>query len=316
MIRKVYGFFGLRYYMRRKLIAFLKLSRLPFLTPGIAPFTAGILLGILKGYSVDIRLIILSYIGLILIMLATYYSNEYYDYETDRINKEYNRFSGGSRVLPEGKLSRDTAFKCFVMAIVGIFIVALIYFLFFFKDRPFLCVMAIIGLIAGIFYTTPPFQWAYMGIGEITILFAYGFLTVLSGHYIVTGKISWESLFLSLPPAFGVFSVILINEFPDYLADKTVGKNNLVVRFGKELSSYIYILTVLLTGFTALLAGFMISGLIGLVIAIPVVLISLILTSKVIKGEYRVPEKLERICALTIVLDAVCAYPPVLAMII
>jgi len=302
--------------MHRKLIAFLKLSRLPFLTPGLAPFTAGLLLGILKGYLVDIRLIVLSYIGLILIMLATYYSNEYYDYETDRINKEYNRFSGGSRILPEGNLSRDTAFKCFIMAIIGIFIIALIYFLFFFADRPFLCIMAIIGLMSGIFYTTPPFQWAYRGIGEIMILFAYGFLTVLSGYYIATGEISWEPLLLSLPPAFSVFSVILINEFPDYLADKAVGKNNLVVRFGKELSSYIYILAVLLTGFTVLLAGFMISRLIGLIIATPVALISLILTFKVTKGEYRVPEKLERICALTVILNAVCTYPPVLAMIL
>ena len=302
--------------MHRKLVAFLKLSRLTFLTPGLAPFTAGLLLGILKGYLVDIRLIALSYIGLILIMLATYYSNEYYDYETDKINKEYNRFSGGSRILPEGKLSRDTVFKCFIMTIIGIFVVALIYFLFFFADRPFLCIMAIIGLISGIFYTTPPFQWAYKGIGEIMILFAYGILTVLSGYYIVAGEFSWESLLLSLPPAFSVFSVILINEFPDYSADKAVGKNNLVVRFGKELSSYIYILTISLTGFTVLLAGFIISKLIGLVIAMPVALISLILASKVIKGEYRVPEKLERICALTAVLNAICAYPPVLAMII
>jgi len=302
--------------MRRKVLAILRLSRLPFLTPGLAPFTAGILLGILKGYSVDIGLVVLSYIGLTLIMLATYYSNEYYDYETDRINEEYNKFSGGSRVLPEGELSRDTAFKCFIVSVIGIFAVAVIYFLFFFSIRPLLYVMAIVGLIAGIFYTIPPLQWAYRGVGELIILFAYGFLTVLSGYYIVSGEISWEALLLAFPPAFSVFAVILINEFPDYLADKAVGKNNLVVRFGKRSSSYVYALAVTLTGLTALLAGYEISKLIGLIIAIPIALISVVLAFKVIKGEYRVPKKLEEICALTVVLNAISAYPPVLAMIV
>jgi 4-hydroxybenzoate polyprenyltransferase len=50
-------------------------------------------------------------------MLATYYSNEYFDYEVDGINRDYKKFGGGSMVPSEGLLSRWAAFKAFIGAI-------------------------------------------------------------------------------------------------------------------------------------------------------------------------------------------------------
>ncbi|MEW6675710.1 MAG: prenyltransferase [Nitrospirota bacterium] len=91
-------------------------------------------------------------------------------------------------------------------------------------------------------YTTKPIQWSYRGMGEILIGFCYGWLPVAASCYIQIGQISPLVHWVSLPIAFTIFNVILINEFPDYPADREFGKKNLVVRFGKERMSKLYAL--------------------------------------------------------------------------
>lgn len=73
---------------------FLILSRLPFLSPGLASLITGIGIAMIDGYNAELGLIALSLVGLAMIMLATYYFNEYY--EGDMINKTFMKFSGGS----------------------------------------------------------------------------------------------------------------------------------------------------------------------------------------------------------------------------
>ena len=50
----------------------------------------------------------------------------------------------------------------------------------------------------------------------------------------------------SLPGAFSVFLVILINEIPDISPDKLSGKNNLVVRLGRENTGILHTILLIL----------------------------------------------------------------------
>ncbi len=105
--------------MVQVLAALLRLSNSvggsPFLSPGLAPFTADLLLDLLHGGgNLGLEPAAMAYAGLTFIMLATYYSNEYFDYEVDGINRDYNKFGGGSMVPSEGLLSRWAAFKAFI----------------------------------------------------------------------------------------------------------------------------------------------------------------------------------------------------------
>lgn len=301
-----------------RLLAFLKLSRLPFLTPGLAPFTAGVLLGYLITGSIPYPiLLVLSYIGLSLIMLATYYSNEYFDFEGDILNREFNRFSGGSRVLPEGLLPRTVGFKAFTASLVILASALLYYLIAYYAVRPLLLILALIGVFAGVFYTTPPIRWAYRGVGELWIAFAYGWLTVASGYYIVTGLLDLNTILLALPPAFTVFIVILINEFPDFKADMAVGKRNLVVRLGLDRARFVYGVGLLGYIVSVIIAGFTIAGLPGLLVSLATIPLPLKLIYMVVKRRaYRDRKVLEKICGLTIVLNAISAYPPLVGLIL
>lgn len=62
-----------------------------------------------QGYPFNWGVGILSTLAVILIMLTTYYAGEYYDYETDSLNREYNKFSGGTRVLPAGLIPKGVS---------------------------------------------------------------------------------------------------------------------------------------------------------------------------------------------------------------
>ncbi len=299
-----------------RLAAFARLSRLPFLVPGLAPFTAGVLLGWADEGSLNPSgLLFLGYIGLMLIMLSTYYSNEYFDYEGDVMNRDHNRFSGGSRALSDDFLPRRIGIRALAYSLTLFIVLSFVYASLYYVTRPLLAPMAAVGLLFGVFYSAPPLRWAYRGVGEPMILFAYGWLAVSSGYYIVTGSIGLMATLLSFPAAFTVFSVIVINEFPDYHADAAIGKKNLVVRLGKERASLLYAGSNAAAAFSSALAGYLLGGFTGLTIsALSLGLPSLWLATSVLRGVHRDPVELERICAATALLNAVAAFPPLIGL--
>ncbi len=301
-----------------KLKAVLRLSRIPFLLPGLSPFTAGLILGLYYTKRLPSwRLIIVGYLGLILIMLATYYSNEYFDYEGDLINKNYNKFSGGSRVFPEHLLSRRIGLYLLLIALLLFSLLTIIYLREFFSSRPYLLYMAIVGLFFGVFYSAPPFKWAYRGIGEVLIALAYGWLSTVSGYYIITGRIDLKATLLSLPAAFTVFSVIVINEIPDFQADLKVSKRNLVVKLGIRKAKILYSFSSTLALASASAAGIYFGGVLGMI------MVMLILSPLLVYPTFRLVEIfenngkiLEDLCKITILANAIATYPILFSLLV
>lgn len=305
--------------LSKYIIAFLNLSRLKFLIPGLAPFTSGILTGYLltTSLSIDPNLIILSYTGLIFIMLATYYSNEYFDYLCDLNNTEYTKFSGGSRVLPSGIFSPRIAFLALIISIIILFLLTILYLTYYFTSRPLLLSMAIFGLFAGVFYTAPPFRWAYRGIGEVLISFCYGWLAYVSGYYLITNRIDLSATILSIPAVFSIFAVILINEFSDYKADLAVGKKNLVVRLGVDKARFIYFIAMIGTAISELYACYVVNHSLGFLISLPLLILAIILAIDIcFKRVYLNKVLLEKVQGKTILVNALATYPPLLALVL
>ena len=82
-------------------------------------------------------------------------------------------------------------------------------------------------------------------------------LVTLGSYFVQTQQMSAEAALAALPIALLIAWVLYINEFPDYAADKKVGKDNLVVRLGKERAVDGYILIMALVFISVLvLAGF------------------------------------------------------------
>ena len=229
--------------------AWWKLSRVPFLSVGILPLILGFVLAWRLGYRGPLGLYLLSSMAVILIMWMTYYLGERNDLEGDQLNQDFNRFSGGSRVLVKGILPVWVplllGYGCLVAAIL-----TGVYIYLQYRTGPWTLLLGGIGIFAGFFYSEKPFQWSYRGIGEILIGFCYGWLPIATGFYLFSGFFSHQIFLLSIPVGLSIFNVILINEFPDEEADRVVGKRTLVVRLGKERVSDLYLGLSVLVAFS------------------------------------------------------------------
>jgi 1,4-dihydroxy-2-naphthoate octaprenyltransferase len=286
------------------ILAWWRLSRIPFLSVGLLPLTLGFVLAWRWGYKGPLGLYVLSTMAVILIMWMAYYLGEWNDLEGDRLNQGFNRFSGGSRVLIKGVLpvwvSLFLGYGCLAGAILIGFYIYLQY-----QNDPRTLLLGGIGIFSGFFYSNKPFRWSYRGMGEILIGFSYGWLPIATGFFLFTGFFSQQIIPLSIPVGLSIFNVILINEFPDEEADRAVGKRNLVIRFGREKMGDLYLGLSVVTGLSfvkvILIFGqppfwlLILSG-------IPLLLILWNLI-QVWRGGYLNAKKLELICRNTILVN-------------
>lgn len=288
----------------KRILAWIKLSRPPFLSVGAFPFILGTLLAWKLEGVFNAHVFIAGMTAVILIMLSTYHSGEYFDYEGDTLSHQMhrNRFAGGSRVLQSGALSPRTALWTSILT----FVIAAgigIYIQFGLQTGPYTILLGSLGIFPGFFYSTRPIRLVDRGVGEIFIGFCYGWLPVASAFYIQAGHIAPVIHGIGIPIGFTIFNVIFLNEFPDYMADKTVGKKNLLVRLGIERGALIYSTATVLTWVSVLFTLKLGVSLKALYLFLPVMALSAVLILMVMNRKYENKRTLEVLCGLNIAIN-------------
>ena len=280
------------------------LSRPPFHTVGILPFVLGTLLAYKINSVFSMEIFLLGVSGVILIMLSTYHSGEYFDYQGDVISNRLhdNQFAGGTRILPNGKISPLVPFWTSIVALILAGIIGIIL-QFVLKTGPYTLLLGFIGAFPGFFYSTKPIRLVQRGIGEIFIGFCYGWLPVASAYYIQTGAIHPVIHWVAIPIGLTIFNVILLNEFPDYEADMATDKKNLLYRVGKKNGNFIYIAFSLLSSAAVLVSPFFGIAFKIVYFYLPVLIISLFIVAMMLRGKYEDKKMLEKLCALNIAVN-------------
>jgi 1,4-dihydroxy-2-naphthoate octaprenyltransferase len=118
----------------------------------------------------------------------------------------------------------------------------------------FILLLLVIGFFCAYFYTAPPIRFGYRGLGEMAQLLCFGPGIGIGAYYVQAQRISWEAFWGTLPFGIMLFSMITINEIPDYDEDQKGGKLNLVARFGREAGVWLFILS-LLSAYGAIVLG-------------------------------------------------------------
>jgi 1,4-dihydroxy-2-naphthoate polyprenyltransferase len=174
---------------------------------------------------------------------------------------------------------------------------------FHYDTGPYTIPLGAFGLICGYFYSSRPFQWAYRGIGEVLIAICYGWLTINTGYYLQTGHFALLPSLVSIPIGITIFLVVLINEFPDYQADKAVNKRNLVVRFGQPKMAILYAVLVMLSlGILYIALPYDLPKLAAILSALLLPLVVLNVRAIIKKG-YEQAAALQGLCARTLMLN-------------
>lgn len=277
------------------------LSRPAFHSVGVFPFLLGSILAYKLNSNFRWDVFTLGVIAVILIMLSTYHMGEYFDFDGDIIsNKTHkNRFAGGSRVLITKNISKPIPLFTGIISIILAFIIGLII-QFKLKTGPYALIFGIVGGFFGFFYSTKPLRFVEKGIGEILIGFCYGWLPVASAYYIQTGEISKEVHITSIPIALTIFNVILLNEFPDYEADKQISKRNLLQRIGKVNAKWLYIFASIISSIFVFISPYFGIPIKIIYFYIPIFLISTFINIMMFKKKYEDPILLEKLCGLNI----------------
>jgi 1,4-dihydroxy-2-naphthoate octaprenyltransferase len=287
-----------------KIKGWIGLSRPPFHTVGIFPFILGTILAYKTNSTISMEIFLLGVLGVILIMLSTYHSGEYFDLSGDILSNQMhtNKFAGGSRMLLSGKLPPAIALWTSIITLtIAAAIGCILQFIY--KTGPYTIVLGILGAIPGFFYSTPPIRLVKRGLGEIFIGFCYGWLPVASAYYIQTGAIHPVIHWMAIPIGLTIFNVIFLNEYPDYEADKATGKKNLLNRMGKNNGKVLYVTSSLLASVAMLASPFWGIPFKVIYFYLPILIISLFIIVMILRGRHEDKKMMEILCALNIAVN-------------
>ncbi len=280
------------------------LSRPPFHTVGVLPFILGTILAYKFTSVFNPTIFILGVTAVILIMLSTYHAGEYFDYQEDEISQRLykSKFAGGSGVIPEGRLPRSVPFWTSIITFVLAGIIGLLL-QFYFQTGPYTLLLGCLGAFPGFFYSTRPVRLVERGFGELFIGFCYGWLPVASAYYIQTAAVPPIIHWLAIPIGLTIFNVILLNEFPDYEADRLTGKRNLLNRCGKKNGVFIYVTLSLLASLAMLSSPWRGIPFKVIYFYLPILLISLYIVAMMLRNKYKNRKILETLCGLNIAVN-------------
>jgi len=231
----------------RRIAFWLRTSRYEFFTGVLAPTLVGGAVAYWEKGTLHGGLLLLTLLGLVGLQAAANLANDYFDHLSgnDALNVSFVRpFTGGSRVIQRGLAAPREVLAASLLSLVGGAAIGLL--LTWLRGWPVLA-LGLVGGLTGFFYTAPPLALGYRGLGEIFIALDFGILPVLGTYYVQARTFSAAALWASLPVALLILAVLWINQFPDYDADRAVGKRHWVVRLGRQRAAGVYIGLMALT---------------------------------------------------------------------
>ena len=212
----------------------LRAIRAPFFTATVIPVALG---SVIAWYDADNFIWMrfwLAMFGALLIHTGVNLANDYFDHLAgcDEANPTPTPFSGGSRMIQEKLIAPKKIL--YVSLASFVFGGAIGLYLNYLCRGNIILVLGLCGVFLGFFYTAKPFRIGYGSFGELATGFGFGPLMVLGSYYVQAERLPFKVFLISIPVGLLIALVLFINEFPDYFADKSVGKRTMVVILGKR----------------------------------------------------------------------------------
>ncbi len=225
--------------LKQHALSWLKILRLQFYPMTWIAYTIGAFAAAQHSGEYSSRIYWLGYLCIFLVEVITVLGNEYFDFGSDRLNKNAGPFNGGSRVLVDGGLSAGSVWTG--MLGIAVLLVFSGYYLMHTTatisgvDFSLLSMAALVA----IGYTFPPLKLVYRGLGELNVGVTHSFAVILCGYVLQTGTWSDPYIWLiGVPLFFATLAAITLSAIPDYDADKAVSKKTLAVVLGTRRAAW------------------------------------------------------------------------------
>jgi len=216
------------------LSVWLRVIRVRFLLASVIAVSVGLAINWRQNSTIDPLDAVLTFAGVMALHASVDLLNDYWDYKRgiDTVTKR-TKMSGGTGVLPEGLLKPSSVYR----AGIGFLILgSIIGFYFVFNDGIIIAAILGFAILSIYFYST---KIVDSGLAEFFVA-VKGTMIVLGTYFIQSNQITAESILGGI--VVGVLSslVLFIASFPDYDADKSKGRKNLVIVVGKEKATSLF----------------------------------------------------------------------------
>jgi 1,4-dihydroxy-2-naphthoate octaprenyltransferase len=216
------------------LSTWLRAIRIRFLLASVIAVSNGLAIAYWKYSTIDWFYAVLTYIGVVFLHASVDLLNDYWDYKRgiDTATRR-TKYSGGTGVLPENLLTPRTVYTAgIVFLILGAAIGA------YFVAIRGLAIAVILGfaVIAIYLYST---RIVNAGLGELFVAIK-GAMIVLGSLYVQNDVIEPAAVYDGAIVGILSATVLFINSFPDYEADKSKGRRTMVIILGRETGSIIF----------------------------------------------------------------------------
>lgn len=186
----------------------------------------------------------------ILAQIAANFGNEYYDFKNGIDKKGRVGFRRG---VTEGEITPE-AMKAATFTTLGI--AAAVGCTMLIYGPWWLVIVGLLIMFFALAYSAGPYPLSHHGLGDIAVIIFFGIVPVMLTCYLQTS--SWDSagLVFETSLAIGLLAanVLVVNNYRDMEDDEAAGKRTTVVIFGRKFMS----------------AAYLVSGVIGMAVMIPV----------------------------------------------
>lgn len=221
----------------------LQSARGPFLILTPICVLLGVAATLTQGITPDWLSLTLIMIGALCAHISVNALNEYLDFRNGLdLTTQRTPFSGGSGSLPANPAAANGVLA---FGVITLLLTAAIGIWFLLQGKTGLLPLGLAGLIIIVTYTRQINRSPFLCL--IAPGFGFG-LAMVAGTAYALGASDNTTLWLAaLVPFFLVNNLLLLNQYPDIDADKTVGRNHFPIAYGVARSTQAYLLFVIAT---------------------------------------------------------------------
>jgi putative NADPH-quinone reductase/1,4-dihydroxy-2-naphthoate octaprenyltransferase len=234
--------------------------------------------------------------------IATAFTNDEFDFESDVRNRHHGPFTGGSRVLVDGRISIANLHIALLIAL-GAFAASGLALATVISPLPSLPILASLGVLA-LGYTVPPLKLCWRGLGEIDVGVTHSIGVILCGYAFQGG--TWTSAWpwlVAIPLFFAILPAITLSGIPDYSADAAVGKGTIAVRLGPRVATRV---AQAMTAAAAITAVVLLPRLVGmdalgaiLLVIVPYAILQVVVLERYLKHRSE-PRRIDGLMAMSL----------------
>lgn len=230
------------------LSSWLRAIRIRFLLASVIAVSNGLAIAYWKTGTIDPLYAGLTYVGVVFLHASVDLLNDYWDHRRgiDSATKR-TKFSGGTGVLPENLLTPKAVYAAGVIflilgAAVGAYFVAV--------RGVTIAVILGFAVVSIYFYST---SIVNAGLGELFVAIK-GTMIVLGTFYVQSAVIEPAALYVGAIVGILSATVLFVNSFPDFEADRSKGRRTLVILLGKKSAAIAFPIFIIAC-YTMIVAG-------------------------------------------------------------